>query len=115
MVLTCLSGVLGWDLPCSPRLILLHIMEGIGGNVYKRHLMLLGFTLAKRDIARAWKAERAPSVSAWKNGLDFCMGLELPIFQARGCPRKHYKIWRRWADYRGLVLEPPRDWCAEEM
>lgn len=114
-VLTCLSEVLGWDLPCSPRLVLLHILEGIGGNVYKRHLMLLGFTLAKRDIARAWKAERAPSVSAWKNGLDFCMGLEIPVFKARGCSRKHYKIWRRWADYRGLVLEPPQDWCAEGM
>lgn len=114
-VLTCLSEVLGWDLPHSPRLVLLHIMEGIGGNIYKSHLMLLGFTLAKRDIARVWKAKRAPSVSAWKNGLDFCMGLEVPVFKARGSPRKHYKIWRRWADYRGLVLESPPDQCAEGL
>lgn len=105
-VFACLSEVLSWDLARSPKLALLHIMEGVGGNVHKRHLLLLGLTLAKRGIARAWKAQRAPPISAWKNGLDFCMGLEKPIFIARGCPRKHFSIWKRWADYRGLPLEP---------
>lgn len=81
-------------------------MEGIGGNIYKRHLLLLGLTLAKCDIARHWKVVTAPPLTAWKNGLEFSMGLERPIFQARGCPRKHSKIWRRWAEYRGLPLEP---------
>lgn len=106
-VFLCLSEVLGWELPCTPQLALLHVMVEVGGNIYKRHLLLLGLTLAKRDIARRWRAPLAPLLVQWKAGMDFCMGLELPIFQARGCPRKHHKIWKRWADYRGIWLEPP--------
>lgn len=106
-VLACLADVLGWEIPCDPKLALLHVMEGIGGNIYKRHFLLLGLTLAKRDIARHWKAPASPPFTAWLSGLDFCMALERPIFKARGCPRKHGRIWRRWADYRGLPLEPP--------
>lgn len=100
------SEVLGWELTRSPKLALLHVMEGIGGHIYKRHLLLLGLTLAKRDIAQAWKAPRAPPITKWKSGLDFCMGLERPIFIARGCPQKHYKSWKRWVDSQGLPLEP---------
>lgn len=106
-VFLCLSEVLGWELPYTPQLALLHVMVEVGGNIYKRHLLQLGLALAKRDIAREWRAPLAPSLVKWKAGMDFCMGLEQPIFQARGCPRKHYKIWRRWADYRGLWIEPP--------
>lgn len=106
-VLSCLSEVLGWELPTSPRFALLHVMEGVGGNIYKRHLLWLGLVLAKRDIALVWKASQAPPLSKWKAGLDFCMGLEKPIFEARGCPNKHYKIWQRWAEYRGIWLDPP--------
>lgn len=98
--------VLGWELPYDPKFALLHVMTDIGGNIYKRHLLLLGLVLAKRDIARHWKAPMPPPLTAWKNGLNFNMGLELPIFKARWCPRKHKKIWQRWADCRGLELEP---------
>lgn len=50
-------------------------------------LLQLGLTLAKQDIAKAWKDTSPSSLGAWKRGLYFCMGLERPIFAARAVPR----------------------------
>lgn len=46
------TEVLGWELPTSPKLALLHVANEIRGNKYKRNLLFLGLTIAKRDIAR---------------------------------------------------------------
>lgn len=75
-VLACLAEVLGWELPCDPKLVLLHVLEGVGGNIYKRHLLLLGLTLAKRDIARHWKASVPPPACCLEEwpGLQYGFG-----------------------------------------
>lgn len=100
----CLNEVLGWILPSDPRLFLLHSTDGIGGNRYKQHLLFPALTLPKRDIAQNWKASSPPTIGKWKTDLDRCMGAEIAVFVARGCPKKHRKIW---AAYRGIDLLPP--------
>lgn len=102
----CLLEVLSWDLPLDPRLFLFHSTEDIGGNRYKQHLLFLALAVAKRDIAQMWKATSPPTLGKWKTELDNCMGAEIAVFEARGCPAKHCKIWTRWADYRGIELPP---------
>lgn len=103
-VRSCSEQVLAWHIPADPRLLLLHATEDIGGNRYKRHLLFLGITLAKRDIAQHWKATSPPSVGTWKKAMDRCLSAEIAVFQARGCPQKHKKIWARWATYCGIDL-----------
>lgn len=83
-VLSCLGEVLTWDVPFVPKLLLLHSTEGIGGNCYKRHLLFLGLTLARRDIARYWKASVPLSLGSWKRGKGYCLGLETKQYSRLG-------------------------------
>ena len=99
-----MEGVLEVSIPRDPRCVLLHCTDELDGNRYKRALLWLGLVVAKRDIVRAWKATKGPSLEMWKQGLDQCMALERPVYIARGCPTKFYKIWSGWADHRDIQL-----------
>ena len=114
-MLTCLENVLEIQVPRDPRCVLLHCSDKLDGNRYRRALLWLGLVVAKRDIARAWKAINSPSVEVWRQGLDHCMSLERPVYIARRCPNKFYKIWTTWADYRNIRLDPfpPQRWREE--
>ena len=96
------SQVLGREVKLIPRVALLWLLENIGGIRKERTFIKMVTSVAKRDIARKWKQPEPPSMAEWHRGVKWCANHEKPIYDARGCPQKHDKIWSKWWRYHGL-------------
>lgn len=46
-----LNRILGWEVPCKPNVVLLGILEGIGGSRANKSFLVTVQVVAKRDIA----------------------------------------------------------------
>ena len=96
------SRVLGRDIILTPKTALLEITFEWGGSRGERRFLGMATMIAKRDIAKHWMAKQSPRLSTWRSGMDWVSKLEEPIYNARGCPQKHHRIWGKWWAFYGL-------------
>lgn len=67
--------------------------------------LALASVIAKRNIARLWGANAAPTMKDWEKDLDRCQRAEQVVYQSRGCPQKWKQIWASWRAYRGEIIK----------
>ncbi|KAJ1155451.1 hypothetical protein NDU88_008181 [Pleurodeles waltl] len=91
-----ISLTLQVDMELTPLTSLLGVMGDSGLRRAERTLLGVACLVAKRDIVADWKANKAPALTKWKRGMDWCAQSEKLVYEARGCPNKYHKIWGRW-------------------
>lgn len=60
----------------------------------------------KQDIARAWKEAQAPSLEAWREGLDRCFTRNVLFTSPGDALINIIHFWECWAGFGGIRLEP---------
>ena len=98
-----LTQVLGTEISLAPTVVLLGLLEGVGRGRKERSFIGVATMVAKRDTARKWNQPEPPTMTEWRKGVDWCAGLEKPMYGARGCPQKHDKTWGKWLSVHGLL------------
>lgn len=104
---THLQTALSKSITLTPKLGLLNIWDATDLGDIDQHLVTLGYTLVKRELARGLGSAAPPSVAIWLKELDRCMLAETEVFVHRGCPKKWDKKWACWNRYRGNICVSP--------
>ena len=98
-----LAQILEREITLTPRLAILGITFDLGGARGDRILVGVATLLAKRDIAKRWMSPLPPTVKEWRTGMDWTAKMEERVYVARGCPKKHTRVWGKWWEFHGLV------------
>ena len=104
-VVECTTKVTGQTVDIDPKICLLNIWGVTDLSRSDRLWATLGYSVAKRNIARLWGAENPPLFKEWQRDMDWCMLAEKVTYKIRGCPRKWSKIWDKWNNFRGGLVE----------
>lgn len=100
-----MSEVVGLGVRKETRWHILGVTGDITWPKQCKTWLALASVIAKRNIARLWGANAAPTMKDWEKDLDRCQRAEQVVYQSRGCPQKWEKIWTAWRLYRGDLTD----------
>lgn len=106
-VMRTMSQVTNVHVSPTAKCCLLNIWEPTDLNHADQDWVILGMTLAKRNIAQRWGAEQPPTPQQWCRDMDHTMVTEKSVYIHRGCPAKWTHIWNKWNHYRRNICDPP--------
>ncbi|KAJ1086847.1 hypothetical protein NDU88_000048 [Pleurodeles waltl] len=75
------SRAVGRPFDLGPKVILLGLMDDIGGPLTVVSLVALGYIIAKKDIAWYWDVDEPPAITEWMRGMDICGKLEEMVYK----------------------------------
>lgn len=88
---------------CNPLRCLLGYIDDEG--LSKNTQSFLGTVLfyAKKTITMHWKSHSTPTIKFWLTLINQAIPLYKLTFEARGCPKKFFKMWNSWVNSESTV------------
>lgn len=97
-VTDCLTEVFHTQIPLTPRVCLIGLVEEVVPSLAHRTLLNIGLFYGKKAILLKWKKSAAPTLSFWKALVNLVIPLYKATYRIRGCPKKFTKVWQPWLD-----------------